>query len=132
MKLKVKLILVLSVTPLLLTNAQQYVLPIAKTVSVKEFKKLLEDNNGILIDVRSSEEFAEERIEGAANIDVQCDDFRERLHNLSRNIPYFVYCNSGKRSLEAMKIMNSEGFIKVYNLKGGILVWKKAHLPTVK
>ena len=40
-----------------------------------------------------------------------------------------VYCRSGNRSVSAARILKSLGFDKVYNLKGGIINWKKHNLP---
>ncbi len=40
-----------------------------------------------------------------------------------------VYCRSGNRSVSAARILKSLGFDNVYNLKGGIINWKKHNLP---
>ena len=39
-----------------------------------------------------------------------------------------IYCRSGRRSLEAVKILNDEGFSKLYDLKGGILALDKLNI----
>ena len=39
-----------------------------------------------------------------------------------------IYCRSGRRSLEAVKILTNEGFSKLYDLKGGILALDKLNI----
>ena len=43
----------------------------------------------------------------------------------------FVYAKgySGNRSVMASKFLEQNGFKNVYNLKGGIIDWKKNNLP---
>jgi len=50
--------------------------------------------------------------------------FFDKIRNLDKSISYFVYCRSGRRSLEACYMMYEFGFNDVYNLKNGILGWK--------
>ncbi len=94
-----------------------------KTVESDEFAEVIADPQVQLVDVRSANEFANKFIPGSINIDVQKDDFAsqcDKLLDVSR--PVAVYCRSGKRSMEAAKILAAKGFT-VYNLKDGILRW---------
>ena len=102
-----------------------------KTLPPVEFNAQLERTAGILIDVRTPAEFGEEKIERAVNIDVKADNFKSQISGLDKKLPYFIYCQSGKRSLLAMETMKKEGFTELYNLEGGIAGWKSAGLPTV-
>ena len=56
------------------------------------------DNNSILIDVRTKEELDEIKIEGVINIDFYSDVFENDLLNLDRNKAYYLICRSGRRS----------------------------------
>lgn len=40
-----------------------------------------------------------------------------------RDVPVFVYCAEGIRSVSAMKILIDKGFKEIYNLKKGINQW---------
>jgi rhodanese-related sulfurtransferase len=73
----------------------------------------------IVIDVRTPSEFAEQRLDGALNINLQADDFVERISELDRNGNYAVYCRSGNRSAEAVAAMKTLGFTNVSD-HGGI------------
>ena len=113
-------------------NAQH--VPHASTASLKPaaFKKQLGESKGILIDVRTPEEFNEGHIANAINMDVKASDFTDRIKNLDKTIPYFIYCGIGKRSMHAIEIMQSEKFASLYNLEGGLDAWKNEKLPVIK
>lgn len=68
-----------------------------------------------VIDVRTPEEFADGHLEGATNIDVQADDFADRVGELPRDTAYVVYCASGRRATGAVEQMRDLGFTDVVN-----------------
>ena len=72
--------------------------------------------NPIVIDVRTSEEFAESHLKGAINIDVLKPDFQSEVSKLDKSKTVKVYCRSGGRAGKALGIMNSVGFKDVENL----------------
>jgi len=86
----------------------------------------------IIIDVRTPQEFAQEHIEGAINLDYYSADFREQLNELDKNKTYLVYCRTGRRSKAAVDLMKELGFGQIYNISDGIIDWKAEGLPTVK
>jgi len=82
--------------------------------------------------VRTREEFTEEYIENATNIDFYSETFRDTLNNLDKNKTYLIYCQVGGRSGSALDIMAELNFKDVYNILGGTNQWKAEGLPTVK
>lgn len=101
------------------------------SVSVPVFEKEMKSDSVQLLDVRTPEEYAEGHINGAININVQSDKFREMaVKKLSKDSTVLVYCRSGKRSLTAAEILTKLGY-KVVNLKGGIIDWKENGRPLV-
>ncbi len=85
----------------------------------------------VLLDVRTPEEYAAERIEGAANLDFYSDTFAADLGQLDRSLTYLIYCRSGSRSGLALAQMETLGFGEVHNLDGGINLWKFEGYPVV-
>ncbi len=85
----------------------------------------------VILDVRTPEEFAEARIEGATLLDFYRADFAERLAELDRDVPYVLYCRSGSRSDQAFALMRELGFTSVQDVDGGIVGWMDAGLPVV-
>jgi len=86
----------------------------------------------LLIDVRTPEEYASGHLENSVNIDYKADNFKELIGELDPDQEVYVYCKVGGRSGRSAKMLNSMGFKKVYDLKGGILAWEKEGLKTVK
>ena len=95
---------------------------IFKDVDIAEFKSLI-TGNGILVDVRTPEEFAQGNIEGSSNVDFLNSNFETMIQKLDKSTPVYIYCRSGSRSGQAKKKMKALGFTEVYNLKGGYMAW---------
>lgn len=87
--------------------------------------------NAQLVDVRTPEEFNQEHLLNAINIDVKSASFETDIKVLDPTRPVFVYCRSGKRSLQAAAILEKNKFKVVYNLDGGINAWKAKGKPVV-
>lgn len=86
--------------------------------------QLKNDDNAIIIDVRTEEECNDGIIEGAINIDIyQANEFTDLILQIDKNKSIYVYCRSGVRSSQACMIMNQMGFESTYNLIGGITKW---------
>ena len=98
-----------------------------KDLTVNEFESMLsQDQTAQLVDVRTPEEFAENHLPGAINMDWRGEAFTEKSQNqLAKDRPVMVYCRSGRRSAEAAATLDGMGF-KTYNMKGGIIAWTEA------
>lgn len=72
----------------------------------KQIANIIEENNYIIVDVRTKEEYDEEHIKDAINIpyDVIKDS------NLDKNKTIMVYCKSGKRSSTAYYTLKNLGY----------------------
>lgn len=109
---------------------------ITRDISPVEAYDFITANQGneqfVILDVRTTEEFADGHIENAINIDVNSGQFREDINKLNKDDTYLVYCRSGIRSDNARDIMEEIGFSNVYNMTGGILDWENEGLPVVK
>ncbi|GEM_PF-1655739 len=73
-----------------------------------------------LIDVRTPGEYEAGHYDGAEMIDFYADDFTEQINALDKDSVYFIYCQSGNRSGQALRKMQALKFTKVYDLAGGI------------
>lgn len=97
---------------------------IAKNVNVQEFKELIKNEEGTIVDVRTPGEYSQGNIENSKNINV-AGNFAQEIQKLDKNKPVYVYCRSGARSSRAMGMMNQMGFKEVYNLSGGFMAWSR-------
>ena len=87
--------------------------------------QLENDDNAVVLDVRTEAEVADGIIENAIHIDIyKGQEFVSEIEELDKNKNYYVYCRSGNRSGKACNIMEQLGFDNAYNLEGGILEWE--------
>lgn len=95
-------------------------------------KQAKADTTAIILDVRTPEEYKEEHLAGARQLDfLNTSVFDAGIKQLDKSHTYYVYCRSGKRSHNACIKMKKQGF-KVFDMEGGILNWKKLGMPTTK
>lgn len=102
-------------------------------LSPKDFiEKAKADTTSIILDVRTPEEYKEEHLAGARQLDfLNTAVFDAGIKLLDNTHTYYVYCRSGKRSHNACLKMKKQGF-KVFDMEGGILNWKRLGMPTTK
>jgi len=103
----------------------------AVSLSVNEFSDKVAQAGVITLDVRTPGEFNLGHIEGAQLLDFQSGNFENEISSLDKNATYAVYCRSGNRSGQAVKVMHDAGIHNVYNLNGGVIDWANAGLPLV-
>lgn len=96
-----------------------------------DFLKQPEINNGIreysqnpgavLLDVRTYQEYRSGHIPGSQNVPLQViDRVEETVEN--KDTPLYVYCQSGARSRQAIRILKQMGYSNVNNI-GGIAAY---------
>jgi rhodanese-related sulfurtransferase len=83
-----------------------------------------------LIDVRSPGEFSEGHLIGAKLLPL--GELSGRLKELDPQKPLVLYCRSGNRSGQALKILLSNGYPEAKHLQGGITAWQGAGLPVTR
>ena len=101
-------------------------------VTAEQFIQTNNSSDIILLDVRTDVEFHEGHLENAVQINFRDPDFDERINELDKDKTYFVYCRSGKRSSAAVRKMRMKGFLKAYNIEGGIIQLTQYGIVAVK
>lgn len=81
-------------------------------------------NSGILIDVRTPEEYEAGHLNGAININWFSDDFFGQVGTLPKDKTLYLYCKKGGRSIKAAEALDSLGY-KVMDLSGGYSAWQE-------
>lgn len=95
-------------------------------------KQAKADTTSIILDVRTPGEYKEEHLAEARQLDfLNSEAFDAGIKLLDKSHTYYVYCRSGKRSHNACIKMKKQG-LKVFDMEGGILNWKKLGMPTTK
>ncbi|SES98737.1 rhodanese-like domain-containing protein [Thalassotalea agarivorans] len=106
-------------------------LVLAQTPVVSQQELLdLQQQHILLLDVRSEQEYAEQHIPKAINIDYET--LPNRINEISeyKDLPVIVYCRSGRRAAIAEKALQDAGFTDVRHLSGDMLEWNKQKRPT--
>ena len=80
------------------------------------------EDNAVLLDVRTGEEFSEGHIEGSLNLPIGEID-RAATVIPDKSVPIYVYCRSGNRSARAAAYLKGNGYASVYDI-GGIISYK--------
>lgn len=86
---------------------------------VEQYRK---EDNAVLLDVRTDEEFSEGHIEGSLNLPIGEID-RAATVIPDKSIPIYIYCRSGNRSARATAYLKGNGYTSVYDI-GGIISYK--------
>ena len=88
-------------------------------------KQLQEDNNSVILDVRTLEEVEIGVIPNSIHNDIyKGQGFVDEINQLDKTKNYYVYCKSGGRSAQACAVMNQLGFDNAFNLTGGFSEWQ--------
>lgn len=93
-------------------------------VTVEMLKNMMDNNENLLvIDVRTIGEYEKGKIPGSINIPV---DQIESIENKSidKNSRIYVYCLSGSRSAIAVDRLIKMGYKNAFNVKSGLLAWR--------
>jgi len=100
-------------------------------ITVRQLKDRLDrGETPFLLDVRKPLEY------DIANLNaplIPVDELAARVDELAdyRNREVIVYCRSGIRSAQAVKLLKAHGFTGAVNLKGGVLAWSDEIDPTM-
>src|SRR4051812_27254895 len=103
----------------------------APKISVEEFDKMREKPDTVILDVRTTDEFAAGHVPKAMNLPINDPQFKKKLEALDKDNTYLVLCARGVRSERACKTMSGD-FKSLFDFKGGFEAWKMAGKPIEK
>ncbi|MCF7816203.1 MAG: rhodanese-like domain-containing protein [Candidatus Pacebacteria bacterium] len=121
MKFNIVILIVIVIGTLFLFAGKIGSQPVVENNIKKDFMSTYRDTkNGLLVDVRTKDEYDTGHIAGAINIDFYSSSFIENIKNVSEGKHLFIYCRSGARSGKAVEMLKAEG-LTVEDLPGGII-----------
>lgn len=93
---------------------------------------LINHQNAIVVDVRSTDAYANGHIISALSLPLS--DFNDKLKKIEpfKSQPIIVVCATGNDAAQAAKTLKQRAFTEVYVLAGGIRAWKEAGMPLIK
>jgi len=90
-------------------------------ISVQELKDLRDQNADIFIlDVRNPDEYALCNLGGHL---LPMSELPARFQELNPEQQIVIHCHAGGRSRRATEFLMTQGFKRVFNLRGGITAW---------
>lgn len=111
--------------------AQEEALPEAPNIAATELSARRSLGNApVVIDVRTSEEFAAGHIPGALNIPF--DQVAERISEVDAPNGVALYCMVGPRARKGESALLGTGYTSVLHLEGGMAAWQAAGFPVEK
>ena len=75
--------------------------------------KLINNKKTTIVDVRTLQEFSENRVESSMNIPLNV--IPEKIKELKEMQPIVMCCAAGIRSGQAVEFLKSNGFVEVFN-----------------
>ena len=98
-------------------------------ITPKELKARQERGDDLFIlDVREPHEFQICNLNGKL---IPLGELPGRVSELDSSREMVVHCRSGKRSADAIRFLQTAGFKKLLNLKGGVLAWSDQVDPSM-
>ncbi|MCB9815818.1 DUF1573 domain-containing protein [Candidatus Nomurabacteria bacterium] len=96
-------------------------------------EKIKNNDNIVLLDVRTPEEYAENHLKGALLLPVQ-ELSQQSLNAIglgenAKDKEIYLYCRSGSRSQTAYNIMRSLGYTNIKSVAGGMIHWEEDNYP---
>jgi len=103
-----------------------------EAVTPEEMQDLINADDVQLVDVRSHDErVARGYIANSQHIDYNSDTFEDDILKLDKSKPVALYCHSGRRSAKCAEKLKAAGFVKIFDLQGGISEWKHSDFDLV-
>jgi hydroxyacylglutathione hydrolase len=97
---------------------------------IKDVIKEMESENVVVLDVRTDREWNELHAEGAIHYGLE--EFLQKgdLPDIDKNTKIYVYCRTGVRAAQAIRILQEAGYTDLKNIRG-INDWVRNGGPTV-
>ena len=102
-------------------------IPGVDDIDAKELSEKLKEV--VVVDVRRPDEWTDElgHIPGA--IHMVLDSLADRIGELPDDRTLVFVCRAGGRSARATAYARAQGYLKVYNMRGGMMQWNNLGLP---
>ncbi|MCL9780415.1 rhodanese-like domain-containing protein [Vibrio sp. S4M6] len=104
-----------------------------KTITASQATFLINKENGVVVDIRSKDEFKSGHITDALHI-LPSEIKEGQVASLEKrkSDPIIVVCKTGQTARESANLLAKSGFEKVNVLKNGLISWNEANLPLVR
>jgi len=85
-----------------------------------------------IIDIRTPGEFKSGHLKDAVLIDFYAKGFLDKIKQLNKTKTYLVYCRTGNRSGQMMRMIKDFGFHEIYLMDQGIRGWQRKNYSVIR
>lgn len=103
-----------------------------KEVSADQAIFLYNHQHAVILDIRSTNDFADGHIVGAVHVDASEADHKSKKLQKYEDKTVVIVSADGKQALNFANRLEAQGFEQVFSLAGGIHAWLAAGLPLIK
>ena len=103
-----------------------------REVSSREAAELVKNEQPLILDVRTPNEYKRGHLRNSVLIPVQELQSRYKELGDQPDREILIYCATGNRSTVASKILIDKGFKHIVNMRGGIYDWSKNNYPVTR
>ncbi len=103
-----------------------------KQVNNTEAVRLRDKQEGVFVDLRSEKEYRDGHLPGAIHIPPSAITQKNKKLERYKQKPVVLYCQTGTSSGKSGKLLRSQGYEQVYQLKGGFTNWQSDNMPISK
>ena len=89
------------------------------------------NNNGVVVDLRSTEAFKKGHIVNARNVPYDELSAQQATLDQYKNKPIIAVCDAGMTATRAVATLRNAGFESAYTFKGGMNAWTQAGMPVI-
>ncbi len=118
----------------LVATVYQYMRPKTErnytSVKVAEAFDLIKGGDVYILDVRTRGEYMKGHLRGAKNIPL--NDIEKRIGKVPMGKKVLVYCQTGSRSVRAIRRLEVAGYPSLFHMHEGYRGWNKAGNPTTR
>lgn len=101
-----------------------------RVISAVEAKRLVDEENALLVDIREPGEYAREYVQGARLAPLSVLSLLPPDPDRERTAVFF--CRSGTRAGNNAAMLEHRGFAASFLMEGGLESWKTAGLPVTR
>ncbi|CAH0541692.1 rhodanese-like domain-containing protein [Vibrio marisflavi] len=104
-----------------------------KTITAAEATFLMNKEKGVVVDIRTKDEFKSGHITDSLHIlPSEIKEGNTASLEKHKSDPIIVVCKTGQTARESANLLAKAGFEKVNLLRNGLISWNEANLPLVR
>lgn len=101
------------------------------SISPEEAVAIINHEHGVVIDVRTPEEYAAGHILNSINVAFDAPAAKYKHLNKYATKPVILVCANGTKSAQSIGRIKEHGCTRVHNIAGGIQAWQEVGLPLI-